>query len=182
MIETPRLILRPFTRHDLDTMSSINQDSRVMEYFPALQTRADTELFITKSISRQREYGFSFYAADLKSISACIGFIGLAHVSLNIPFTPAVEIAWRLSADYWGQGLATEGARAVLDYGFTTLDLSKVVSFTATQNVRSQRVMEKIGLSRNVLHDFDHPSLPCDSPLRRHVYYDLTQADYSSCA
>lgn len=94
-------------------------------------------------------------------------------MNFNAPFTPAVEIGWRLDYNYWGQGYAVEGAKAVLRYGFETLHLPKIVSFTTVTNIRSRRVMEKIGLTHHPEDDFDHPLLKGDHPLKRHVLYSL---------
>ena len=107
-----------------------------------------------------------------------IGFLGLMIPSFEAHFTPAVEIGWRLSSTHWNQGYATEGAKAVLHYAFTSLNLPEVVSFTAVNNLASRRVMEKIGLQHNPKDDFDHPKLEQNSPLRRHVLYRLSRADY----
>jgi RimJ/RimL family protein N-acetyltransferase len=109
----------------------------------------------------------------LKSAREFIGFVGLAVPDFEAPFMPCVEILWRLAAPYWNLGLATEGARAVLDYAFSTVGLDEVLSFTVPANVRSRRVMEKLGLTHNPADDFDHPGLSSDHPLRRHVLYRI---------
>ena len=109
----------------------------------------------------------------MKSTGEFIGYVGLAVPGFEAHFTPCVEIGWRLATPYWNLGLATEGARAVLDYAFSTVGLNEVVSFTVPANVRSRRVMEKLGLTHNPSDDFDHPRLPPDHPLRRHVLYRI---------
>jgi RimJ/RimL family protein N-acetyltransferase len=101
------------------------------------------------------------------------GFIGLSVPSFEAEFTPCVEVGWRLAADCWGAGYATEGAQAAIAFGFDALILSEIVSFTVPGNLRSRRVMERLGMSRSPTDDFDHPSLPLGHPLRRHVLYRL---------
>jgi len=105
-----------------------------------------------------------------------IGFIGLNVPSFNAAFTPCVEVGCRLAADYWNQGLATEGARAIVGYGVDVLGLEELVSFTVPANVKSRRVMEKLGMTHELSDDFDHPRLPAEHPLRRHVLYRLPRS------
>jgi RimJ/RimL family protein N-acetyltransferase len=121
---------------------------------------------------------FGLYAVELKNTGEMIGFLGLMIPPFEVHFTPAIEIGWRLSSTHWNQGYATEGAKAVLHYAITFLNLPEVVSFTAVNNLASRRVMEKIGLQHNTKDDFDHPKLEQNSPLRRHVLYRLSRADY----
>ena len=118
------------------------------------------------------------YAVELRENGELIGFLGLSIPSFEAHFTPAVEIGWRLASCHWNKGYATEGARAVLKYGFLTLNLPEIVSFTVVNNKASRRVMEKIGLHRHPDDDFDHPRLAADSPLRRHVLYRLSKVEY----
>ena len=105
------------------------------------------------------------------------GFIGLNVPSFEAHFTPCVEIGWRLAVDHWGQGLATEGANAVVRYSFEKLGLGELVSFTVPANVASRRVMEKLGMTYDPADDFDHPRLPEGHPRRRHVLYRLRRSD-----
>lgn len=151
-------------------------DPEVMEFFPAVLNREESDAAIVRVEVHQREHGFCFFAAEWIGRAPFIGFIGLAHVLFQAPFTPAVEIGWRLARPYWGHGLATEGARAALNYGFQSLELDEIVSFTVPGNIRSRRVMEKIGMKRDRSGDFDHPHLPQGHPLRRHVLYRLRRA------
>lgn len=181
VLETERLILRTWCENDLEPMFRINQDPKVMEYFPALVNKEDTLSFIDRVFKHQDEHGYSLYAVELKSTHEMIGFIGLLHrirEELDVPFNPSTEIGWRLASKYWGQGLATEGAKAVLDYAFGILDLPEIVSFTVVENKKSRRVMEKIGLTYNSNDDFDHPKVPDDSSLKQHVLYRLTKTQY----
>ena len=174
ILETERLMLRTWHEDDLEPMLGINQDAKVMEYFPNLVSKNETLSFIDRIFKHQDAYGYSLYAVELKSTHEMIGFIGLLHrtkAELNVPFTPSTAIGWRLSSKHWGKGLATEGAKVVLEYAFQVLDLPEVVSFTVIDNIKSRRVMGKIGLIYNPNDDFDHPKLPDNSPLKQHVLY-----------
>ena len=110
-------------------------------------------------------------------IGELIGFIGLNYTEWQSHFTPAVEIGWRLSSQHWNKGYATEGAKAALQFGFNQCALQEIVSFTVPANIRSIRVMEKIGLSRDIKGDFAHPKLPADHPLSKHILYRLRSGD-----
>lgn len=123
-------------------------------------------------------HGFGPYAVEVRHEHTFIGFIGLNIPDFEAPFTPCVEVAWRLAAEYWGQGLATEGARAVSEYGFQRLGLDEIVAFTVPANTKSRRVMEKLEMKHDSVDDFDHPRLPTDHPLRRHVLYRLSHSDW----
>jgi RimJ/RimL family protein N-acetyltransferase len=144
-----------------------------MEFFPALLTPEESDQAIDRIERHFDRHGFGLYAAELIETEAFIGFIGLSVPAFEAPFMPAVEIGWRLAYDYWGRGLATEGAREVVRHAFETLRLPGLVSFTAPANLRSRRVMESIGMVHDPSGDFDHPGLPGGHPLRRHVLYRL---------
>lgn len=178
IIETKRLSLRTWEESDIPKMCEINQSPDVMRYFPGLKTPDETKKFIEGASQHFDVHGYTLYAVDVINEASCIGFIGLSIADFDAPFTPATEIGWRLSSNYWGQGLATEGAKAVLEYAFKGLSLPEIVSFTAEQNKPSIRVMEKIGLARNIADDFMHPLLSEGSPLRKHVLYRITDNEY----
>lgn len=178
VLETERLILRTWKPTDVDLMAVIDQDPKVCEYLPAIGTRATTQTGIDRIIKHYAEHGFCLYAVELKENSEFIGWVGLSKPSFEAHFTPAVEIGWRLASQHWKKGYATEAAKAVLDYGFLALNLAEIVSFTVVNNRASRRVMEKIGLHHHPHDDFDHPRLAADSPLRRHVLYRLSKAEY----
>lgn len=173
VLKTPRLVLRQWNEADKEHFAQINADPRVMEFFPARLTRGQSDALVAKLEAHFRKHGFGIYAAELRSSNAFIGFVGLNVPSFRAHFTPCIEIGWRLSPDVWGQGLATEGAQAVVKYGRNVLKLKEIVSFTVPLNVRSRRIMEKIGMSHDPADDFDHPQLPPGHPLRRHVLYRL---------
>ena len=172
MIQTERLILRPWRDDDLEPFAALNQDSDVMRFFPSTLTREQTEAGYQRIRAHFDLYGWGLFAAEYQS--HFIGYVGLLHVPFEAHFTPAVEIGWRLAAAYWNRGLATEGAKAVLDFAFRQAGQQQVVSFTAAQNAPSRRVMKKIGMIHDSADDFDHPRLESISPLRRHVLYRIT--------
>lgn len=178
ILETDRLILRTWKPADVDLMAAIDQDPKVCQYLPAIGNQAATEAGIQRMIKHYEEHGFGLYAVELKENGEFIGFLGLSVPSFEAHFTPAVEIGWRLASKHWGKGYATEAAKAVLCYGFLTLNLNEIVSFTVANNTASRRVMEKIGLQYDPKDDFDHPRLAADSPLRRHVLYRLSKEKY----
>lgn len=170
---TDRLILRSWRDSDREPSAAINGDPEVMRYFPSLQDTAVTNASVDKRMAHDEKHGFCFWAAELRENNKFIGFIGMEHVHEDIPYAGSVEIGWRLAKDYWGQGLAPEGAKACLAYAFSTLDLSHVVSFTSENNQPSRRVMEKIGMVHEPKNDFDHPGVPDDSPVKPHVLYRI---------
>jgi RimJ/RimL family protein N-acetyltransferase len=176
--ETERLILRRWRESDREAFYRLSADPRVMEFFPAALSRAESDALAEKIEAHFEEHGFGLCAVELKEERRFIGFIGLAVPSFEAHFTPCVEIGWRLAAEYWGRGLATEGARRVVQFAFEKLRLHEVVSFTTQANARSRQVMEKIGMRRNAAEDFNHPRLPEGHPLRRHVLYRLKEENW----
>jgi ribosomal-protein-alanine N-acetyltransferase len=152
----------------------MNADRQVMEFMPRCLSRAESDALVDRIEAHFQQYGFGLYAAEVGQEKRFIGFIGVSVPDFKAHFTPCVEIGWRLGAAHWGQGLATEGARAVARYAFENLKIGELVSFTVPANQRSRRVMEKIGMTRTASDDFDHPKLPEGDPLRRHVLYRLT--------
>lgn len=185
-IETDRLILRSWQEEDLVPFAAMNADPRVMEYFPSVKNYGESLEEYNRHKSRCEEFrstlrigSWGFWAVGVKGGVPFIGFIGLNPVSFTAHFTPAVEIGWRLAADHWGKGYATEGAKASLKFGFETLNLPEIVSFTPVQNKRSRAVMEKIGMHHNLQDDFDHPQLPEGHKLRKHVLYRLKRSEWA---
>jgi ribosomal-protein-alanine N-acetyltransferase len=172
-IITPGLFLRRWTQQDREPFARMNADPAVMEYFPSTLTRAESDSLADRIEAHFAEHGFGLWAAEVRRDSAFAGFIGLAKPRFEAHFTPCVEIGWRLAREYQGHGFATEGARAVVAYAFGTLNLTEIVSFTTALNLRSRRVMEKLGMTRDERDDFDHPLVPEGHPFRRHVLYRL---------
>lgn len=173
-LTTERLILRAWRIEDREPFARMNADPVVMEFFPALLTREESDAGVDRVEAHFARHGFGLWAAELKASGEFIGFIGLSTPRFEAHFTPCVEIGWRLAAAHWGKGLATEGALAAAEFGFGELKLKELVSFTAVENARSRRVMEKIGMTHNFADDFDHPELPEGHRLLRHVLYRKT--------
>jgi ribosomal-protein-alanine N-acetyltransferase len=152
----------------------MNADVRVMEFMPRLLSRAASDQIVDRIEAHFQQHGFGLCAVDMRG--SFIGFVGLSVPTFQAHFTPCVEIGWRLAAEYWGQGLATEAAGAVVRYAFGTLGLDELVSFTVPANTRSRRVMENLDMTHNPEDDFDHPRLPPGHPLRKHVLYRLRKS------
>lgn len=173
VIRTPRLVLRRWRDEDRAAFAALNADRRVMEHFPSVLSREESDAAAERIAAHFQRHGYGSWAAEIPGVAPFIGFIGLAVPRFEAAFTPCVEIGWRLAAPFWNQGYATEGACAALEYGFRQLGLQEIVSFTVPANVRSRRVMEKIGMTRDPSEDFDHPLLAEGHPLRRHVLYRI---------
>ena len=176
LMTTDRLILRRWRESDREPFARLNADARVMEFMPGILSVQESNMLADRIEAHFQQHGFGLYAAELRSNGSFIGFVGLSVPSFQAAFTPCVEIGWRLAADYWKQGLATEGAREIARYGFEILGVPELVSFTVPANTRSIRVMKKLGMSNNPQDDFDHPRLPVGHPLRRHVLYRVCRS------
>jgi RimJ/RimL family protein N-acetyltransferase len=174
---TRRLRLRAWRDADLADFAAMNADPRVMEHFPSVMTREESDASAARIRERFTVQGFGLWVVEVLDGPGFIGCAGLARPTFEAPFTPCVEIGWRLAAAHWGQGYATEAARAVLAFAFSTQPLDELVSFTVPGNVRSRRVMEKLGMHRDPADDFDHPRIPPGHPLRRHVLYRIRRAE-----
>lgn len=171
ILETKRLVLREWQNKDIPLFAAMNQDPEVMKYFPAILSDEESRALVERQRQHFKEYGFGLFVVELKATQEFIGFVGLSIPTFKAHFTPCVEIGWRIAAQYWNQGYATEAAKAVLQAAFAQYDLKEVVSFTSVHNQASIRIMEKIGMHRDPADDFDHPNLPKDHPLARHVLY-----------
>lgn len=170
-----RVLLRPWREADLEPFAALNADARVMEHFPAPLSREQSEAMMTRMQAHLDARGWGNWALDVDG--RCVGFVGLSVPGFEAHFTPCTEIGWRLAFDAWGHGYATEAARLALAHGFGVLGLDEVVSFTAAANLRSQRVMQRLGMRQDPADDFDHPRLP-GHPLQRHVLHRLRRADW----
>jgi RimJ/RimL family protein N-acetyltransferase len=176
-IRTARLWLRPWRDDDLDGLAALNADAEVMAHFPSRLDRAQSAAMATRIRAHFEEHGFGLWSIEVPGVAPFAGLVGLMRPRFETSFTPCVEIGWRLARDHWGHGYATEGAAAALAFGFDRLGLDEIVSFTVPANTRSRRVMEAIGMRPDPGGDFDHPLLPVDSPLSRHVLYRRSRAD-----
>jgi RimJ/RimL family protein N-acetyltransferase len=179
-LRTRRLVLRPWRDSDLPPFARLNADPRVMEYFPSLLTPQQSDEVVARIQANFAQHGFGLWAVEVPGATEFAGFVGLAVPGFEAPFTPCVEIGWRLTPEVWGRGYATEGASAALDFGFGEAGLSEIVSFTVTANARSRAVMERLGMHRSPDDDFDHPRVPAGHRLRRHVLYRIRAAEWGS--
>lgn len=175
MIETPRLILRRWQDSDLPLFAEQNADPLVMRFLNGVLTRQESDAYVKRAERHFAETGFGKWAVEAPGVTPFLGAVGLKRIPFEASFTPAVEVAWRLHRSYWGQGYATEAARAAIEDGFARVGLTEVVALTALGNTPSIRVMQRLGMTRAI--EFDHPNLPDGSPLRRHVLYRLSRAD-----
>lgn len=174
-LQTPRLRLRQWRDDDLEPFAAMNADLRVMEFFPAPLTRAQSDAMALRCHTLIAERGWGFWAVE--SVDArFMGYVGLHVPTAELPCAPCVEIGWRLAYAHWGQGFATEAARASLRFGFEELGLDEIVAFTAYGNSRSRAVMQRLGMRESGI--FEHPQVPPDSDLRLHRLYRLSGQAY----
>ena len=157
----------------------MNADPRVMQFFRSPLNREESDSMIDRIERHFSEHGFGLWAIEVPGIAAFVGFAGLSIPDFNAHFAPCVEIGWRLSSEHWGKGYATEAARLAVQFGFRTIALPEIVSFTAAKNHRSRSVMERLGMRRDPADDFDYPGLPDGHPLQRHVLYRLNSDAYT---
>lgn len=177
-LHTPRLLLRHWRDADLPALAAINADPEVMAHFPACLTRAQSDDLCERIRAHLAAEGFGVWAVQRRDCGAVIGLAGLQRVAAALPCAPAVEIAWRLARAHWGQGFAREAAAAALQHGFQQLHLEQIVAFTTLNNLRSQQLMQRLGMQHQPEEEFLHPLLPADSPLRAHVLYRLRRLDW----
>ena len=182
VVRTQRLLLRGWRRDDREPFAAMNADPRVMAHFPRLQSREESDAFVDRIESGWRERDFGLWALERLDRGEFIGFVGLAPVSFEVSFAPAVEVGWRLAAEHWRRGYASEGGRVALAYAFETLGLEDVVSFTAETNVKSIAVMERLGMVRDHEGDFQHPAVPVGHRVRPHVLYRLSRQRWLAAA
>jgi ribosomal-protein-alanine N-acetyltransferase len=174
-LRTERLRLRRWRDADRAPFAELNADPAVMEFFVRTVTRGESDDLVDRIEANFDREGYGLWAVDVLEDGRFAGFIGLWPTPPELRFSPAVEIGWRLATHAWGSGLATEGARAALADGWDRLGLDEVVSMTSAVNLRSQRVMQKLGMTRDPADDFDMPSVPEGDPLRPHVLYRLAR-------
>lgn len=170
-IETDRLILRDWKENDLELFRALNADDKVMEYFPNTLAKEETDNFYHLIKQEIKDSGYGLYAAEVKATGEFIGLIGLHKATFEADFTPCIEVGWRLKKEAWGNGYATEGAKACIQYAFMELGVKEVYSFTATINHRSENVMKKAGMK--YVKNFNHPKLPLEHRLCEHVLYHI---------
>jgi RimJ/RimL family protein N-acetyltransferase len=156
---------------DREPFAELNAHPLVAESLGTSFTRAESDALVDRYGAEMEREGWGFWAVEVDGGSRFVGMVGLHRVNSTLPCAPAVEVGWRLHPEHWGHGYATEAATASLGYGFGPAGLNEIVAFTTTLNLRSQAVMERIGMVRDRGADFDHPGVPAASPLRRHVLY-----------
>ena len=178
-LETERLLLRRWRSSDEEPFAALNGDREVMEHFPSVLTRAESDAMIADLEARFERQGYGLWAVEVRATGEMIGFVGLNLPAFEAHFMPAVEVGWRLSRSAWGHGYATEAARASLSYGFSEAGLDEIVAMTTTTNSRSAAVMERLGMRRDPADDFDHPRIERGHPLRRHILYRISAAEWA---
>lgn len=178
-IETERLLLRQWKPSDNKPFSQMCSDENVMKYFPARLSEAESDSVIKRCKNHIDEHGWGFWAIEEKRSGDFIGFTGLNYPPYDLPFSPCIEIGWRLAYSAWGNGYATEAAYACLDFAFKQLKADRVVAFSTVKNIRSQNVMRRIGMHRLEHSDFDHPGVQ-DTSLKRHCLYEVTSASFKN--
>lgn len=172
-LRTRRLLLRSWRDDDLEPFAALNADAEVMRHFPSTLTQEQSDAFARRTGRLLDEQGWGLWAVEVRGEAGFIGYVGLAEANFDAPFTPALEVGWRLARTHWGRGYAPEAATAAVDVAFERLRRDRLVSFTAVGNDRSRRVMEKLGFTRDPSEDFDHPNVPVGHPVRRHVLYRM---------
>ena len=174
--ETDRLILRAWQESDKEPFAAMNADPMVMRYLGASLSRQQSDEAIANQSKLIDKGEPAFWAVERRQDNHFMGCIGVKRVTFEAHFTPCYEIGWRLDADYWGQGYATEGAKAALAAAFANWNMPSIYSFTVYDNIKSQSVMERIGMKRIMDGDFEHPNLAKDDPLSKHVLYNVDRA------
>ena len=171
MIETERLVLRPWRQEDREPYAAMMADPEVGYWLAGTQTRDQSFAAIGRFQADLDANGFGMLAAERRNDGVFVGAVELVRLKPSMPIAPGHEIGWRFARHAWGQGYASEAARALLADGFERLGLSEIVAFTAVSNTRSRAVMERIGMRHDASRDFDHPTLAADHPLLLHVVY-----------
>jgi RimJ/RimL family protein N-acetyltransferase len=177
-LRTDRLLLRRWREEDLAPFAALNADPEVVRYLPTALTREESDALAARADARFDADGVGLFAVEVVGGAPFIGFVGLALQDATFPWGPAVEVGWRLARPAWGNGYATEAARAAVSDGFGRAGLDEIVSMTTEANQRSRRVMERLGFTRNPADDFPHPRLPEGHPLRPHVLYRCSAAHW----
>jgi len=173
VLTTPRLVLRLWRPSDRAPFAAMNADAAVMAWFPARLTAAESDGLADAIEAHHRTHGFGLWALEIPGVAPFAGYVGLSVPGFAAPFTPCVEIGWRLASQHWGQGYATEAALASARHAFDDAGIGELVSFTTPQNHRSQAVMRRIGMTHDPADDFDHPRFPLGHRLSRHILYRM---------
>jgi RimJ/RimL family protein N-acetyltransferase len=181
-LRTERLLLRQWREGDRDAFAAMNADPRVMEHFPATMDCSASDAMLDRLRDDLAARGWGLWALQVPGADPAAGFVGLAPAGPEMPVSsladPPVEVGWRLAREHWGRGYAPEAATAALRFAFEELGLPEVLSWTTEANLRSRRVMAKIGLTHDPARDFDHPRTPGWSG-QRHVVYGVTRTAWA---
>ncbi|WP_286936020.1 GNAT family N-acetyltransferase [Achromobacter sp. UBA4530] len=170
-VETPRLVLRQWRAADRKPFAALNADPQVTQFLLPM-TPQESDALADRLAAGIDEHGWGFWAVEAPGVAPFIGFVGIKPLAPTLPFAPGVEIGWRLAQPFWGRGYASEAADAALRVGFEQVGAEEIVAFTATDNVRSRAVMDRLGMAAEP-GCFDHPAVPAGHPLRAHVLYRL---------
>ncbi|MDE3085606.1 MAG: GNAT family N-acetyltransferase [Acidobacteriota bacterium] len=179
-LATARLLLRRWVPADRGPLARINADPEVMAFRFAPLSRRQSDALIDEEEAGFDRRGFGLWAVERRRDRRLLGFTGLGTSDFGAPFCPAVDIGWQLARHAWGQGYATEGARAVLAFAFDELGLSEVVAHTTRVNTRSRAVMARLGMTHDPVDDFDGPWYRPGHPRRRFVLYRLPRPAWES--
>ncbi|HEY1612857.1 MAG TPA: GNAT family N-acetyltransferase [Rhizomicrobium sp.] len=174
MIETERLILRPWTQADVAEFARVTNTPAVRKHLGGVQTQAEIQAGFDRVGACQAKNGFSFWIVERRSDGALLGFCGL-KVGTEASIAGEIEIGWRLREDAWGQGYAREAAQASLAWAWENLSCNRVVAVTIKENTPSWGLMERLGMRRTPELDFEHPEFPADNPVRYHIAYVIAR-------
>ena len=163
--------MREWWEADAAAMVEMGQDRRVMEFLGPPMSHEDGRVLVTGQLLNQSLFGHCYWPVERRADGAVLGFCGLNVGPEGSPWAGEIEIGWRLAHHAWGQGYAWEAARACLDWGWSNLAVSSIITFTVAANTRSRRLMDRLGMARRPERDFDLPDLPPGDPLRPHIVY-----------
>lgn len=178
-IRTKRLLLRQWRDVDLPLFAKLNADPDVMQYYPSTLSTEQSNAMANKIMSLIAQKGWGLWAVEKIDSHEFIGFVGLHVPGYELPVSPCVEIGWRLAKEFWGQGYATEAARASLDVAFSKLEVNEIYSFTSVINDKSIAVMRRLQMV-NTYNNFAHPMIPDGSALQEHVLYKINRKSWSA--
>ena len=177
-IETERLLMRQWHDEDLYDFWLLNSDPEVMEYLPEIPSEEDSNVLANKIINLIAKNGWGFWAVETICDNSFIGFVGLNEPKYELPVKPCIEVGWRLARKYWGNGYATEAGKASLEFAFNNLNVNEIYSFTSVANKKSRAVMERLNMV-NTNSNFNHPTIPGNSPYREHVLYKICKESWT---
>lgn len=179
-LRTSRLLLRQWKDSDADPWAAMNADPKVRQYFPKVLAREDALGEMDRIRAGIAQRGWGMWAMEIPGVMPFAGFVGINAPGFPAPWQPAVEIGWRLPVDAWGKGYATEAAEASLYFAFEHLRLPQVIALSVVPNKPSHAVMERLGMKRWHGVEFDHPRVPADWHLKRHIVHLMTRKTWTA--